>query len=330
MFRKYIVDSLMFWAKEYNIKGFRFDLMALLDITTMNALAAELQAYDPNIVVYGEPWDAVGGSGSFPGTHKANTANAAKLKGVGMFNDHTRDKIKGDPSGGGIGWVQGANNANELLTGFYGSQINNEIYKQINYVTCHDNYVLADKLRMSGVSEADLGNASVLTNGIILTSQGINFIHAGEEILRTKPIYKNNIWTGEYSHNSYNLPDVSNSLKWEHKIIYADAYNAYKDLVHLSVEQSAFHISNPNDCANIKVINNGSSIILEATTPKKDANDFSKIIVIYSNANGNASYNLNGSWNVYTVSGTSNVAKGQVATGKVTAGSYSMVVLYQA
>lgn len=329
MVRKYVVDSLMFWAKEYNIKGFRFDLMGLIDITTMNTLAAKLQAYDPNIVVYGEPWDAVGGSGSFPGTQKATTANAAKLKGVGMFNDYTRDKIKGNAGGSGIGWVQGSNNAGELMTGFYGSQINNELTKQVNYVTCHDNYTLADKLRVSGVSEADLGNASVLTNGIVLTSQGINFIHAGEEILRTKPIYKNNIWTGEYSHNSYNLPDVSNSLKWEHKIIYADAYNAYKDLVHLSVNQSAFHFSNASQCSNVKVENKGSGIILTVNTPNKDANDYSKIIVIYSNANGNTTYNLSGSWNVYTVSGSANVAKGQVATGTVTAGAYSMVVLYQ-
>lgn len=332
MVRKYIIDSIMFWAKEYNIKGFRFDLMALLDITTMNQLAAELHNLDPNIVVYGEPWDAVNNSPSFPFADKANTANVAKLNGVGMFNDFTRDKIKGNPSGGGKGWIQGSGSANDLLTGFKGTQCGSNPQKQVNYVTCHDNLTLADKLRMSGVSEADLGMASALTNGIVLTSQGITFLHAGEEILRSKPIYKNGIWTGEYSHNSYNLPDASNSLKWENKIIYAQAYEAYKDLVHISVEQSAFHFSDATTSnSNISVKqSSGNTIVLEINTPKKDANDWSKITIIFSNANGNSSYTLNGTWNVATVSGTSNVVKGGTAAGTVTAGAYSIVVLYQA
>ena len=330
MVRKYIVDSLTFWAEEYNIKGFRFDLMELLDITTMNLLASELHKIDPNIAVYGEPWDAVGGSGSFPYKDKANTANASKLIGVGMFNDYTRNRINGEPGNSSKGWVQGSGNANDLVSGLKGSQI--DPLKQVNYITCHDNYALADKLRVSGVSEADIANAAVVANSVVLASQGITFIHAGEELLRSKPIYKNGIWTGKYSHNSYNLPDSSNSLKWENKILYAEAFDAYKDLVHMAVEQSAFHFSTSAQInANVQVKqSNTNTIVLEINTPNKDSNDWSKVIVIISNANGGSSYNVSGTWNVYSVSGTSNVVEGQTATGNVTAGAYSVVVLYQA
>ena len=329
MVRKYIIDSITFWAKEYNIKGFRFDLMALLDITTMNQLANELHKIDPNIAVYGEPWDAVGGSGSFAHSDKANTANASKLNGVGMFNDHTRNKINGEPGNSSKGWVQGAGSASELVSGLQGTHI--DPTKQVNYITCHDNYALADKMRMSGVSESDLGKAVVTSTSVVLASQGITFIHAGEEILRSKPIYKNGIWTGEYSHNSYNLPDASNSLKWEDKIRYADAYEAYKDMVQMAVNQSAFHYSSKSQTQQYVQVKqaNDNSIVLEITTQNKDANDWSKVVVIISNAKGGTSYNVSGSWNVYTVSGTSNVTKGGTATGQVTAGAYSTVVLYQ-
>jgi pullulanase len=202
MVRNYIVQSITFWAKEYNIRGFRFDLMGLLDITTMNTLAAELKKIDSNIVIYGEPWDAVGGSGSFPFPDKAITSNASKLVNVGMFNDNTRDKIKGDPSGSGKGWVQGAVNGSELVGGLTASIVGHG--KQVNYITCHDNLTLADKLRASGVSDANLPQAAVLSSAVVLSSQGITFLHAGEELLRSKPVYKNGLWTGEYSHNSYN------------------------------------------------------------------------------------------------------------------------------
>ena len=251
-----------------------------------------------------------------------------------MFDDSFRDKVKGDPSGTGHGWVQGDGNAGNVVSGIYGLERGDNPNKQVNYVTCHDNYALADKLIESGVSQTDLGNASVLSNGIILSSQGITFLHAGEEILRSKPIYENGIWTGEYSHNSYNLPDISNSLKWENKIIYADAYNAYKDLVHISTSQSAFHFTTKEQSqANYLIkVQNAETIVVEITTPSnlKDSDDWSKIIIIYSSGKGtNTSYTVSGNWNVATVSGTSNVVKGATVTGQVTLGTYSIAVLYQ-
>ncbi len=334
MVRKYIVDSVKFWANEYNIKGFRFDLMALIDIETMNAVDAALYEIDPNIVLYGEPWAA--GSTGIGSADQAATNNASKFSGIGMFSDRFRESAKGNNDGSGFGWIQGGGNESELVKGLQGLLLNtsNSVQQQVNYVTCHDNLALADKLRASGISEAELGYASALANGLVLTSEGIKFLHAGEEILRSKPIYENGIWTGEYSHNSYNLPDISNSLKWENKIIYAEAFEAYKDLVHISTSQSAFHFdTNELSKANYKIkAKSNGSIVVEVTTPTelKDSDDWSTITIIYSSGKGtNTSYNLNGDWNVACVSGTSNVTKGQTVTGQVTLGTYSVVVLYQ-
>ena len=338
MVRKYIVDSVKFWAEEYNIKGFRFDLMALIDVTTMNQVESALNEIDPNIVIYGEPW-AAGSTGISP-TTQANRDNPGKFPGIGMFSDTFRENAKGNNDGDGLGWVQGSGNTyiatclQGIILETQGGGTANSVTQQVNYVTCHDNLALADKLRKSGVSEADLGNASALANGLVLTSEGITFLHAGEEILRSKPIYKNGIWTGEYSHNSYNLPDISNSLKWENKIIYADAFDAYKDLVHISTSQSAFHFSSDAVCkSNYKILKQSKeTIVVEVTTPSnmKDSDDWSKIIVIYSSAAGNnSSYSVSGTWNVACVSGYSNAVEGQTITGNVTAGAYSIVVLYQ-
>ena len=338
MVRKYIVDSVKFWAHEYNIKGFRFDLMALIDIETMNAVDKALEAIDPNIVMYGEPWAS--GSTKIGAADQSNRDNSGKFPGVGMFSDTFRESVKGNNDGNGAGWVQGDDGRNlvaalqgTILRSQGGNPSSNSITQQVNYVTCHDNLTLADKLRKCGINEADLGNASALANGLVLTSEGITFMHGGAELLRSKPIYKNGIWTGEYSHNSYNLPDSSNSLKWENKVIYAEAYDAYKDLVHISTSQSAFHISSDSvSASNYKVQQSGSKIVVEITTPTnmKDADDWSKITIIYSNANGNnTSHTLSGSWNVACVSGTSNAVEGQTITGNVTAGAYSIVVLYQ-
>ena len=321
MVRNYIVQSVEFWAKEYNIKGFRFDLMALIDIDTMNAIDAAMDKIDENIVLYGEPWAA--GSTGIGAASQANRDNSGKFPGVGMFSDTFRESVKGNNDGNGWGWVQG--NGSNLTASLQGTILktqgsnpsSNSVTQQVNYVTCHDNLALADKLRKSGVSEAQLGNASVLANGLVLTSEGITFLHAGEEILRSKPIYKNGIWTGEYSHNSYNLPDISNSLKWENKVKYAEAYEAYKALVHLSVNQSAFHFSDDaTSLANYRIISQSKEmIVVEVTTPAsmKDANDYNKIMVIYSSgAASTNSYSVNASWNVYMTSGTTNAVPGAV------------------
>ena len=336
MVRKYIVDSVKFWAEEYNIKGFRFDLMALIDYNTMNAVDAALEQIDPNIVMYGEPWAS--GDTGIGYSEQANRDNPGSFPGVGLFSDTFRENAKGDNDGAGYGWVQGSGNTyiatclQGVILKNQGNGTANSVTQQVNYVTCHDNLTLADKLRKSGVSEADLPKASVLTNGLVLTSEGITFIHGGSELLRSKPIYKNGIWTGEYSHNSYNLPDESNSLKWENKIKYAEAFDAYKDLVHISVSQSAFHFSSDSvSLANYKIKQQSKeTIVVEITTPTKDSDDWSKITIIYSSGAANTSnYGLSGTWNVACVSGTSNAVEGQTISGNVTAGAYSIVVLYQ-
>ena len=332
MVRKYIIESITFWAKEYNLSGFRFDLMALLDVETMNLISAELKKIDSNIVVYGEPWDATGGFSGLGGYDQAKTANVDRLN-VGMFDDTYRDKIKGDPSGTGAGWVQGAGNAGAVVSGMYGLERGNDPTKQVNYVTCHDNYTLADKLLESGVSQADLGNASALANGLILSSQGITFIHAGAEILRSKPIYKNNIWTGKYSHNSYNLPDSTNAIKWDEKITNIETFESYKQLISINRNHKLFQFSTAAQCSNYKIKESSKDIIVvEISRPGslEESESWKKVTVIYTNKIGEGkTYDLTGDWTVAFTSGNVEYNIGDTVNGTVSMGKYSVVILYQ-
>ena len=331
MVRKYIIDSIKFWATEYNIKGFRFDLMALLDTKTMEDIAKMLKTIDDRIVVYGEPWLADYGSTGLYGYLQTKTDNAANVPNVGMFSDGYRNSVKGDAGNTNNGWVQGdGGKAGTVVWGLKGLHVNENPRQQVSYVTCHDNYTLADRLRLSGVSQDNLGDASVVSNGIILTSQGVTFIHAGAEILRSKPIFKNGIWTGKYSHNSYNLPDTSNSIKWEDKIKYAEVFAAYKDLI-ACAKQPAFHFATKNDVNNnVNVTHEGGDYIsLEINVPNAKTGQWSKAIVIYTSANGSANYNITGSWKIGAVNGTDGYATGDTVTGSVNLNSYSIMVLYQ-
>ena len=327
MVRNFIVNSVKFWAQEYNIKGFRFDLMGLIDTDTMNAVTTALKAIDSRIVVYGEPWG--GFSASTLGDYRKTTAaNASKVPNVGMFSDGYRNSVKGEAGKTTPGWVQGSGNLGDIEWGLKGLKVNSNPKQQVSYITCHDNYTLADRLRISGVSESQLGDASVVSNGLILTSQGITFIHAGAELLRSKPIYMNGIWTGEYSHNSYNLPDTSNSIKWEDKVKYAKVYEAYKDLVEVA-KQPAFHFSTKAEIdANYNLkYSDGNCIFVEIKVP---TGNWSKVTVLYTSGSGNnINYDLAGDWKVAAASGANNYAKGQTVNGTVNLGAYSIVVLYQ-
>lgn len=228
MFRKFMIDSVCFWAKEYKLGGFRFDLMGLHDIETMNQLAAALQKINPGIVVYGEPW--TGGTSTLPASQQAKQANANKLEGVGQFNDQMRDAlIKGGlNSKESKGWVTNkAGSASDVsniingLVGYTGGTIR-DMYKTVNYVTCHDNYTLYDRIVASGTTDEDtIRKMAMLANSVVLTSNGVNFMLAGEEFLRTKG--------GD--DNSYESSYKVNELDYALKIKNADIFANYQKLI---------------------------------------------------------------------------------------------------
>ena len=229
MYRKFIIDSVMFFAKEYKLGGFRFDLMAIHDLKTMNELAKELHNYDKNIVIYGEPWT---GSGSTLSLDKACIkANANKFKGYGFFSDTTRDALlRTSKNINSAGWC--LNNVSEsredqfhIAEGIKGTTCGVEDpNKIVNYVSCHDNRTLIDRIKYDGItSEKDAKRIAMLANAIVLTSNGISFLLSGEEFLRSK----------KGSDNSYNLSFEINELNYALKIKNIDQFKNYQKLIYL-------------------------------------------------------------------------------------------------
>ena len=254
MVQKLIVDSLIYWAKEYHIDGFRFDLMGVLDIDTMNVIAERLKEIRPDIYLYGEGWN--GGPSSLAEEKRAFKASAKKMPGIGMFNDDIRDTIKGSVFyDDHLGFVNGGTHLeNALRYGITGAvahpQVDYDAYgsrpwakepgQSINYVSCHDNYTLWDKLSVScpEASEEKKKAMNRLCAAIVFTSQGVPFIQAGEEFLRSKPLPEKK----GFAENSYNMPDAVNSIKWDNIHEYPDMIAYYKGLMALRKAHPVFRM----------------------------------------------------------------------------------------
>ncbi|HYF92816.1 MAG TPA: type I pullulanase [Symbiobacteriaceae bacterium] len=240
MMRKYIVDSVRFWAREYKIDGFRFDLMGLHDVETMKAVRAALDAIDPTIIIYGEPW--TGGASALDAEHRIAKGKQQGLN-IAVFNDHIRNAIKGDNDGGLKGFATGSGSqVMNIMRGVVGSIAYNhwiedfcqEPGETVNYASAHDNLSLWDKIAKSNPadSEEERIRMDLLAQAIVLTCQGVPFLHGGEEMLRTKG----------GNHNSYNAPDWVNQLDWSRKARYSHVFQYYKRLIALRRAHSAFRL----------------------------------------------------------------------------------------
>ncbi len=251
MFRKFMIDSVCFWAKEYKLGGFRFDLMGLHDLETMNQLTAALQQINPAIVVYGEPWDMATATDA----KLAIQTNGNDYVGFGQFNDKIRDAlIKGGMSAASqTGWATGttasAGDANAIVSGLLGvtesSPKVTDPAKTVNYVTCHDNYTLWDRIWATGLNKdredyvERARHMAVLANSIVMTSNGVSFMLAGEEFLRSKQELGA---TGDAIHNSYESSYEINSLDYSRKVTYAKEFAIYKKLVEFKTKQLGIKI----------------------------------------------------------------------------------------
>lgn len=232
MGRKFILDSLKYWVKEYKVDGFRFDLMGLMDMTTLEAIVAELRKINPNIFIYGEPWTA--GETLIVKTEKGSQ----KGKGFAVFNDNFRNAVKGSVFNLLPGYVQTGVERARVMEGLRGS-INDftaSPQETINYVSCHDNLTLWDRIVLSTTGQATFGEQirmDMLANGLVLAAQGLPFLHSGEEMLRTK--------NGE--DNSYNLPDSINMIDWSRKKTFEGVFRFYKGMVELRLAHPAFRMT---------------------------------------------------------------------------------------
>lgn len=211
MVRKYIVDSVVYWVEEYHVDGFRFDLAGILDVETVNQIVKRVREIDSSIILYGEGWN-MSTISTKAGTKFAVQTSAAQTEGFGYFDDRIRSRIKGKSNDNTTGYITGADNAEELKLSIRADAGWSKNPQQIiNYVSCHDDATLWDKVRTcaAGTYEEQIKQNN-LASAIILSSQGISFIHAGDELLRTK-IDEN----GKIVHNSYESSDYVNSIKWD-------------------------------------------------------------------------------------------------------------------
>ncbi|MDZ5471857.1 type I pullulanase [Bacillus sp. 31A1R] len=339
MIRKYIKDSVKYWAKEYGVDGFRFDLMGLIDRQTMSELTKELkEEVDPTILIYGEPW--TGGSTSLDAAFQ-NFKGTQKDQGYAVFNDNLRGAIKGGSDDNSTGFATGSEGReNDIVTGLKGAitDFTNRPSETINYVTAHDNLNLWDKLmKIAGtdiskdphasITEANvLDNEhvkrSLLANGIVLTSQGIPFIHAGEEMLRSK--------YGD--HNSYKSSDEINKIRWELKDQYQPVFDYYKGLIELRKAHPAFKMNSKTTIEqNLQVTKANENVVAYELKNFANNDTWKNIVVIY-NANQTAkevSLPSNREWNIvvdHTSAGTDTI---RTVTGdKVSVEPLSMMVLY--
>lgn len=255
--RNFIVNSVKYWAKEYHIDGFRFDLMAIHDTETMNEVAAELKKINPSIFVYGEGWTA--GNSPLAVERRALKENVSKMKDVAVFSDDIRDAVKGHYSkAGDRGFATGKPGLEETVKiGIVGATAHPQVdYSKganskfpyakspemiVNYVSCHDDLCLTDKLRksMPGEPEKNLLSAAKLAQTIVFTSQGTPFMFAGEEIFRDK----------KGVHNSYKSPDSINAIDWNNKTKYKDQFDYYRGLIELRKSHPAFRMTKAEDIA---------------------------------------------------------------------------------
>lgn len=361
MVRKFIIDSVRYWAEEYHVDGFRFDLMGLIDTTTMKQLAAELHAeVSPSILIYGEPWGAL----DSPLGDDMTLKGAQRGAGFAVFNDNFRGVIKGDSDGMGTGFATGADGKeDELWTGVRGAihDFTDVPSETINYVTVHDNLNLWDKVaRTQGlhdmlnfltynedgnirgcqsveaavekakpylqidpnhILENETVRRCLLANGIVLTSQGVPLIAAGDELLRSK--------YGDA--NSHQSGDVVNAIHWGQKQRFKPVFDYYCGLIRLRREHPAFRLRTREEIEkHIRLLEKGNGMLAYELEGAAVSDSWERIVVIYNAGKENRTISVpTGTWNVVVEEGQAGVdAIRVVQDGQVTVNALSMTVMY--
>lgn len=343
MVRHYIIESVKFWAKEYHIDGFRFDLMGIHDIETMNRLRSELLEIDPTIFVYGEGW--VAADSPLPFEQRAVKENVGQMEGIGVFNDEFRDGLKGSTfdeqePGYASGNINGhfepvkygiVGGTDHPQVDYGGLLYCNAPYagapsQMINFVSCHDGYTLVDKLKLSvqGDHAADeLIPIDKLVHTVLLTAQGIPFIRSGEEIMQDKQ--------GEP--NSYKSPDSINRIDWSLKAKNREVFDFIRGLIALRKAHPAFRIPTVEGLQQwLRFMDTGDSGVIAYTLGEYANNDeWKEILVAYNGNRHEVEIGIpEGEWNVVCRNGQIDPeGKDRLPGGSVKIAASSALILYR-
>ncbi len=337
MVRKYIVESVLYWAEEYHIDGFRFDLVGLIDVTTINQIVNDVHAVRPDIIFYGEGWE-MDGTNKEPGTEMAKQDNAYLPPGFAYFSDDIRNLLGGEngsTESSKLGFVTGKSNGKEgaVVSNFLANPGWTKNPAQvIQYVSCHDNYTMADKLILStqsGTINPNIFKMNNLAASIYLTSQGVPFIHAGEEFLREKLTE-----SGGRSENSYNAPDSVNHISWDHlkQPEYAANVEYYKGLIDFRQAHPALRLTSASDIEKYVINQEASgSLVSFWINCKQIAGETNDSIYLIFNANTSAaSVTLPaGDWDVYINGEKAGITVLDTVSGTVSVPAISALVLVQ-
>lgn len=342
MMRKYMIESVLHWVKEYHIDGFRFDLMGIHDIETMNAIRAELNKIDPTIFVYGEGWAAA--SPQLPQEELAMKANAYKMPGIAVFSDEMRDGLRGpfndDKQGAFLTGLPG--HEMSIMYGLVGCiphpQIVNDSVnyskeawaaqptQMISYVSCHDDMCLADRIKSTLPADATLEERVALhklAETFVFTSQGVPFIFTGDEVMRDK----------KGVHNSYNSPDSINTIDWKQKTTYREVFDYIKDLIALRKAHPAFRMG---DAVLVRkhmefLPVEGSNLIAFILKGNANGDSWKDIIVAFNSRQESAEVAIpQGNYTVVCKDGKINMnGMGKVKGAKITVPARSAIILHQ-
>lgn len=343
MVRRYIIESVKFWATEYHIDGFRFDLMGIHDIETMNQLREELMKINPTIFVYGEGWLA--DDSPLPLEQRAVKDNVSQMEGIAVFCDDFRDGLKGSTfDEQSPGYASGNINGNfePVKFGIVGAtehpqvDYNGLLYSSwpyaaapsqvVNFVSCHDGYTLVDKLKLSVLgdhAEEELVPIDKLIHTVLLTAQGIPFIRGGEEVIQDK----------QGNPNSFNAPDSVNQIDWSFKDKNLDFFNYLKGLIALRKAHPAFRIPTVEGIQQwLHFLDTGDSGVIAYTLGEHaNGDEWTEILVAYNGNRHEAEINIpEQEWTVVCRDGQINLeSEEKISGGNVTIAASSALILYR-
>ena len=342
MMRKFMLESLKYWVNEYHIDGFRFDLMGIHDIETMNLISKELHDIKPDILLYGEGWTA--GSSPLPDSVRAIKKNAHQLEGIAVFSDDLRDGIKGSVfDHADKGFASGKQDMEESIKfGVIAALDHPQIaYQKVNYskapyakspaqvvsyCECHDNHVLWDKLAISNSTDVfeTRKNMHLLSLSIVLTSQGISFLHAGTEFLRTKRGVE----------NSFNAGDSINAINWNDKSTYLDVYEYVRALIAMRKEHPAFRMTTQSQIAGLIRFDESTTkgLVAYELDGESVGDSWKNIRVMYNGSAVAQRVKLSkGFWHVYVSNNQLNksIKSNQKVQDSIELKPYSATILYK-